>query len=106
VKQSEGIILQGNYQREVFPCTVEPCGCVGAVMADGRKRMTAVCETHTQEDSGWESVVIIHPDAAKDFVRLFPDEVIEFIPSASNTTPEQEATLSRSSPEHPAVPTR
>ena len=42
-------ILQGNYQREVFPCTVEPCGCVGAVMADGRKRMTAVCETHTQE---------------------------------------------------------
>jgi hypothetical protein len=58
------------------------------------------------EDAGWESVVIIHPDAAKDFVRLFPNEVIEFIPIASSTTPEQEATLSRSSPEHPAVPTR
>jgi hypothetical protein len=58
------------------------------------------------EDAVWESVVIIHPDAAKDFVRLFPDEVIEFIPIASSTTPEQEATLSRCSPEHLAVPTR
>jgi hypothetical protein len=37
------------------------------------------------EDAVWESVVIIHPDAAKDFVRLFPDEVIEFIPIASST---------------------
>jgi hypothetical protein len=37
------------------------------------------------EDAGWESVVIIHPDAAKDFARLFPDEVIEFIPSAASS---------------------
>ena len=56
------------------------------------------------EESVWESVVIIHPDAAKDFARLFPDEVIGFIPSASSSAPEQEVTPSRSSPEHPVVP--